>query len=90
MEEELDIHGKDKYLFRQSAELENHKFLKTLFPAKNSKFAENCPENLINELRDSHQNIVNNKSDLQKLYQDVYVTAGIISKIQNVCQLPFN
>ena len=40
MEEELDIHGKDKYLFRQSAELENHKFLKTLFPTSQPVFWE--------------------------------------------------
>ena len=93
MEEEKDIHGKYKFLLRQLADLNNNKFLKTLkdsFPIKNLKLTEDCPEDLINQLKDSHQNIIKNADDLDKLYQNVYVTAGIISKIQNVCKLPFN
>ena len=49
-----------------------------------------CPESLIEELKASHQKIIDNQKDLKKMYEAIYLASGIISKVENICQLPVN
>jgi len=49
---------------------------------------EDCSTELIEELRLAAEDIIENKDEKQKLYDSVYKAAGVISKIQNKCELP--
>jgi len=50
--------------------------------------AEPCSEALIVELKGAVQRIIDTKEDKKKFYQAVSSAHGVISKLQNICQLP--
>jgi len=47
-----------------------------------------CPEELVQELKNANQNVIDNKDDKKKFYEAIYNAAALISKIQHTCQLP--
>jgi len=55
---------------------------------RNLQLKDDCPQELIDELRVANQNIVDNKDKKDQFYEAVYHAAGIISKMQHTCQLP--
>jgi len=52
------------------------------------KLNEECPDELVQELKNANQSIIDNKDDKKKFYEAIYHASGIISKIQHTCQLP--
>jgi len=47
-----------------------------------------CPDELIAELHAANQSVIDNQEDKKKFYEAVYYASGIISKVQDTCQLP--
>jgi len=51
---------------------------------------EECPKEMIEELRVANQKVVDNKENKKMFYEAIYHSAEVISKIRNVCPFPKN